>query len=196
MEIIKSLEEADLLRKGVSETIENEAKEQKYGFPGMLWGTLCASLLERLLTGKELKRSKITEKGVIKGDEAVIRAGHNFKCRPILLKYINIIKANLNLMALFSRYNLLKIRIGAYVKNLDLCKSVETYLIALYVNGDHVTYFNIFEVEHIPKEIKTFIGNKNVKANIYRAQANDLIICVYFCIGFISFMLKSKSLLD
>ena len=99
-------------------------------------------------------------------------------------------------MALFLRYNLLKIRVGANVKNLDVYKSVGTHQIALYVNGDHVTYFNIFEVEHIPKEIKMFIGNKNVKTNIYRTKANDLIIYVYFCIEFISFMLKSKTLLD
>ena len=51
-------------------------------------------------------------------------------------------------------------------------------------------YFNSFGVEHIPKEIKEFIGNKNIKANIYRVQANDSIICGYFCIGFIDFMLK------
>ena len=127
MEIIKSLEEADLLRKGVSETIENEANKQKDGFPGMLWGTLRASLLERLLTGKGFKRSKITQEGVIRGDEAVIRAGHNFKCCRILLKYINITKANLNLMALFSRYNLLKIRVGAYAKTLDVYKSAGTH---------------------------------------------------------------------
>ena len=41
-----------------------------------------------------------------------------------------------------------------------------------------------------------FTGNKNVITNVYKIQANDLIMCGYFCIGFIDFMLKGKSLLD
>ena len=57
-------------------------------------------------------------------------------------------------------------------------------------------YFDSIGVEHIPKEIKQFIRNKNIIANIYRIQAYDSIICEYFCIGFINFMLKGKSLLD
>ena len=58
------------------------------------------------------------------------------------------------------------------------------------------TYFDSFDVEYIPEEIKTFIGNKNIKANIYRVQANDSIMCDYFCIGFIDFMLAGKTLTD
>ena len=38
-------------------------------------------------------------------------------------------------------------------------------------------YFNSFGVEHIPEKIKNFIGNKNIKANIFRVQANDLVMC-------------------
>ena len=49
---------------------------------------------------------------------------------------------------------------------------------------------------YIPKEIKTFIVNKNVVTNIYRIQAYDLIMCGYVCMGFIDFMLKGKSLLQ
>ena len=54
----------------------------------------------------------------------------------------------------------------------------------------------ILRVEHIPKEIKTFINNKNIKANIFRIQAYDSIICGYFCIGFIDFMLAGKTLTE
>ena len=61
---------------------------------------------------------------------------------------------------------------------------------------DEVIYFDSFGVEHIPKEIKKFISNKNIKANIYRVQANYSIICGYFCIGFIDFMLEGKTLID
>ena len=58
------------------------------------------------------------------------------------------------------------------------------------------TYFYSFGVEHIPKEITKFVGNKNIVTNIYRIQAYNLIMCEYFCCGFIDFMLKGKSLLD
>ena len=51
-------------------------------------------------------------------------------------------------------------------------------------------------VENIPKEIKKSIGNKNVVTNIYRIQEYDSIMCGYFCIGFIDFVLKGKSLLE
>ena len=53
------------------------------------------------------------------------------------------------------------------------------------MNGDNVTYFDSFGVEYIPKEIKKFISNKNIKTNIYRIKANDSIMCGYFSIGFI-----------
>ena len=62
------------------------------------------------------------------------------------------------------------------------------------VIDNDVTYFDSFGVEHIPKEIKTFISNKNIKTNIFRIQAYDSIMCGYFCIGFINFMLKGKTL--
>ena len=65
----------------------------------------------------------------------------------------------------------------------------------MYVYND-VTYFDSFGVEHIPKEIKTFIKNKNIKTNIFRIQAYDSITCRYFCIGFINSMLSGKTLTD
>ena len=46
-----------------------------------------------------------------------------------------------------------------------------------------IIYFNSFGVEHLPKEIEKFIGNKNVLTNIYRKQAYNSIRCGYFCIG-------------
>ena len=64
----------------------------------------------------------------------------------------------------------------------------------MYIQNNDVTYFDSFGVEHIPKEIRTFIGNKNIKTNIFRIQAYDLIICGYFCMGFIGFMLEGKTL--
>ena len=61
---------------------------------------------------------------------------------------------------------------------------------------NEVIYFDSFGIEHIPKELKTSIGNKNIKGNIYCIQANDSIMCGYFFIGFIDFMLAGKTLID
>ena len=96
----------------------------------------------------------------------------------------------------FSRDNIPnKIKDGAYVINLDEYSDIGTPWIALWVNNN-VIYFDSFGVEHIPKEIKKFIDNKNIIANIFRKQAYDSIMCGYFCMGFINFMCKGKSLAD
>ena len=63
------------------------------------------------------------------------------------------------------------------------------------MNRDTLRYFDGFRVEHIPKEINQFTGNKNTTTNILRKQACNSIMCGYFYIGFIDFMLK-KRLLD
>ena len=68
MEILKSLEENDLLIEGINETIKNEAKEQKGWFLSMLLSTLSATLLGSLLT------SKIT----IRAGEGTIKEGRDF----------------------------------------------------------------------------------------------------------------------
>ena len=83
-----------------------------------------------------------------------------------------------------------------YEINIDEYADVGAHLIALYVKNIEIIYFDSFGVEHIPKEIEKFIGHKNIKANIFRIQANNSIMCGYFCIGFIVFMLKGKTLID
>ena len=99
--------------------------------------------------------------------------------------------------SVYSRDNFAnKIKEGVYLINLNEYSDIGTHWVALYVKNNNVTYFDSFGVEHIPKEIKIFIKNKNIKTNIFRIQGYDSIICGYFCIGFINFMLKSKSLTD
>ena len=99
--------------------------------------------------------------------------------------------------AVFSKNNLpKKIKDGAYVITLDEYADVGTHWIALFCNRTGIVQFNSFGVEHIPEEIKEFVGNKNIKANIFRVQANDSVMCGYFCIGFIDFMLAGKKLTD
>ena len=97
----------------------------------------------------------------------------------------------------YSRDNLPnKIKDGAYVINLDEHSDIGTHWIALYVKNIDIIYFDNFGVEYIPKEIITFIKNRNIKTNIFRIQAYDSIMCGYFCIAFIDFMLKGKSLTE
>ena len=67
IKIVKSLEDSGLLLKGVTETVQNEVKEQKGGF--LLLGTLGASLLGNLVTGK----------GIYRAGEGIVRAGYGNK---------------------------------------------------------------------------------------------------------------------
>ena len=96
----------------------------------------------------------------------------------------------------YSRNNLFKIKNGAYKINLVGYESIGTHWIALYMNAENVTYFDSFGVVFIPKKVRKFIENKNIMTNIYGTQVYDSIMCEYFCIGFIDFMLKGKSLLE
>ena len=74
MKIAKFLEDSGLLLKGVSETIQNEAKEQRGRFLSMLLGTLDASLLGNMLAGKGITRAGYGSKG-----KGIIRAGYGSK---------------------------------------------------------------------------------------------------------------------
>ena len=85
----------------------------------------------------------------------------------------------------FSRDNLpKKIKDGVYVINLDEYADTGTHWIALFCKKNEIIYFDSFGVEHISEEIKEFIGNKNITANIFRVQ------------GFINFMLAGKTLIN
>ena len=97
----------------------------------------------------------------------------------------------------YSRDNLTEIKDGAYIINFDEYSDIGTHWVALYVHNDDVIYFDSFGLEHIPKEVKAFInGFLSMTKNIFRIQAYDSIMCGYFCIGFIDFMLAGKTLTD
>ena len=77
MKMVKSLEDYGLLLKGVSETIQNKAKEQKGGFLNMLLGTLGVNLLGNMLAGKGINRTGYGSKDLIsKGGKRIIREGY------------------------------------------------------------------------------------------------------------------------
>ena len=88
------------------------------------------------------------------------------------------------------------IKKGAYVINLDEYENTGTHWVALFVKTNEVIYFDSFGIEHIPKEVEHAIGNKEIKANIFRLQAYDSIMCGFYYTEFINYMLKGKTLLD
>ena len=99
----------------------------------------------------------------------------------------------------FSRNNLPKLKNGAYIINLDHNKNTGTHWVVIFVEKDEVIYFDSFGVECIPKEIMKRIehgslGNKHIKTNIFRIQDNNSIMCGYFCILFIEYILNDKTL--
>ena len=172
----------------------------------MLLGALGASLLGNLLAGG---------KGIMRAGEGIVRAGEGTKKKQNLLipfhpltnieiseYFINEPKFN----GVYSRNNLPNkirskelgsaVKKGAYVINLDKYENTGTHWIALFVKPKCTVYFDSFGIEYIPKEIKHAISNKEIKANIFRMQAYDSIMCGYFCIEFINYMLKGKNLLD
>ena len=98
---------------------------------------------------------------------------------------------------LYSINNLPKeIKDGTCVIILDEYADVGTHWIALFCDRSEIGYFDSFGVEHVPEEIKEFVGNKNIITNIFRVQANNSVMCAYFCIGFSDFMVADKKLTD
>ena len=104
-------------------------------------------------------------------------------------------KNELRFNGVFPRNNLpKKIKDVAYVINLDEYAGLGTHQIAIFCNRNETFYFDSFGVKHGPEEIKNFIRNKNIKAIIFLVQANDSVMCGYFCIRFIDFMLAGQKL--
>ena len=189
MKIDQALKDSYILLKGVTKTIKNETKEQKEGFLSMLLCTLGANLL--------------SGKGTVRAGEGIVRAGYGssikkFPPHPLTncqIKEYCEKKCRFN--GVYSRDNLPKtIKNGAHAINLDEYADVGTHWITLYVKSNEVIYFDSFGVEHVPKEIKRFIGHKNIKANIFRIQEDHSTMCGYFCINFIDFMFSNKTLID
>ena len=200
IEIVKFLEDIGLLLKGVSGTVQNEAREQKGGFLSILLGTLGATLLGNILAGKGINRA---EEGVIraaygnKRQDYEKKNGFLMSSHPLtdfVIKNIN--KMNLDLMVFIQEIVYKRYIINIYITNLYEYSDTGTHWVALYVQNNGVTYFDSFRVEHILKEIKTFISNENVKTIFFRIQEYDSIMYGYFYIRFIDFMLAGKTLND
>ena len=70
----------------------------------------------------------------------------------------------------YSRENLQKMKDGPYIVNLDEYSDIGTHWVASHVQNNDVTFFGSFGLERIPKEIRTFISNRNIKTNIFRIK--------------------------
>ena len=148
------------------------------------------------LLGNILAIAKIQGRRIVRAGYGNKKRSRNYKSKSWKQNRFLMPPHPLTNFGVYSRDNLSKIKDEAYVINLDEYSNIGTHWIALYIHNNDVTYFDSFGVEHIPKEIKAFINNKNIKTNIFRIQAYDSIMCGYFCIGFIDFMLAGKTLTE
>ena len=180
----------------------------------MLLGTLGASLLGNLLSGKGVTTEQSERvkraRGMLRAGEGMLRAGEGARSEKNSNLLINpphpLTNVEINdyyeneprFNGVCSRNNLPKtIKNDAYVINLDEYDDIGTHWVALYYDKNTVVYFDSFGIEHIPDEIMKFISkNKEIKTNIFRIQAYDSIMCGYFCIGFINYMIRGEDLID
>ena len=161
----------------------------------MLFGTLGASFLGNMLAGKGIVKTTYGSKG-----KEIVRAGygsngfliphHPMTKIEIKRHYQN----NSRINGAYSRDNLpSKIKDGTYKINLDEYADAGTHWITLYVLNNDVIYLDSFGVDNIPREIRCFIGNKNIQTNIFRIQPYDSVMCGYSCIGFMNYILAGKT---
>ena len=158
----------------------------------MLLGTLGASLLGNLLTGKGIMRA-----GIVIACNGIVRAGEGSKKKLNSLLHFHPLtnieiseyyKNEPRFNGVYSRNNLPnKMKKGAYVINLDEYKNTGTNCVSLFVKTNEVIYFDSFGIEHIPKEINQFIcskelgsavgSNKRLK-QIYLEYKHTIQLCV------------------
>ena len=96
----------------------------------------------------------------------------------------------------FPRINLPKRKDEAYVINLDDKKSKETHWVSLFIDRNLAVYFDSFGNEYVPQEVLNKIKYKSITHNISRIQDSESIMCEFYCIAFIEYMLSRKTLLD
>ena len=95
-------------------------------------------------------------------------------------------------MALFQKNNLPRIKDGVYVINLDDKNSKETHWVSLFIDRNTAIYFDSFGIEYIPQEVLNKIEDKSITHNIFRIQNNESVMCGFYCITFIEYVLQEK----
>ena len=95
----------------------------------------------------------------------------------------------------FSRNNLPeKIKDGAYIINLDDMQMLAHIGMLYFVTGIKLYISIVLVLNIFLKKLKSFVGNKNIRVNIFRVQPNDSVRCWDFWIGFIDFMLPGEKI--
>ena len=82
-----------------------------------------------------------------------------------------------------------------YIINLDDESCKGTHFVALFIDRNFAGYFDSFGIEYIPQEILNKIKDKSIIHNIFRMQNNESIVCGFYCVAFIEYMLAGKTLL-
>ena len=101
-----------------------------------------------------------------------------------------------DLMGVISRDNLPRIKDGKYVINIDDKNSKGTHWVSLFINKNTAAYFDYFGIEQIPQEVINKIKDKLITHNIVGIQDNEFIMCGFYCIAFIEYIVGGKKLLD
>ena len=96
----------------------------------------------------------------------------------------------------FSRNNLFWIRDEAFAINLEDKQSKETYWVSSVIDRNSTVYLDSFGVEYFPQEVLNKIRDKSITHNIFRIESDGSIMCGFYCIGFIEYILAEKTLLD
>ena len=194
IKIIKSSEDSGVLIDGVTETVKDEVKNQEGGFLGALLAPLATSLVQPVISS------------VVKGisGRGVRRAGRGYNGYNFLvlhhpinnIEITNYFNDESRFDNVFSRNNLPRIEDGAYVIILDVKNSKGTHWVSLFIDKNTAGYFEAFGIEYIPQEVLNKIRDKSITHNIFRIQDNESIMCGFYCIAFIEYMLAGKTLLD
>ena len=79
--------------------------------------------------------------------------------------------------------------------NLDYKRSKGTHWVSLFIDRNATAYLDPFEIEHISQEALKKIKDKSITHNIFRIQDNDSIMCGFYCMTFIEYMVEVKTLL-
>ena len=112
------------------------------------------------------------------------------------MKIANYFKYEPRFNGVSSRNNLPRIKDGAYVINLDDKNSKGAQWVSFYWQKNTAVYFDCFGIEYIPQKVLNKIKDKWITHNIFRIQDNESIMCGFYFIAFIEYMLTGKNLLD
>ena len=95
--------------------------------------------------------------------------------------------------SVFSRDNLPWINDGAYVINHDTKQSKGTHWVSLFIDRNTDVYFDSFGSEYIPQVLNKIKG-KSITQNIFRIRSDDSVMCGFYCIAFIEYIIAGNSL--